>query len=318
MSEKLISVIIPAYNHEKYVQETIRSVIAQTYGHIELIIIDDGSKDSTLEKIREMEPECAQRFARFLYQTQENQGTCVTLNRLLSLAQGEYVALIASDDKYTPNALADMSRVLDRKKNVALVVGENAFMDGESKLCYWDEEKNNVYEPRQARWLSFTDHLRETSHLDFRSRKFGSYGELLKSNHIANGYLIRRSIFEKTGEFTKEAPLEDHWLMLQIAKHARMKHIDTTTFYYRWHAANTIKQTEKMQAIMQKTLQYEYACVKAQNNKKALRCFREIPYIFLFKIPGIASAYKVKTETERLLYLNLFGYDILLSRKKRK
>ena len=50
----LVSVIIPAYNHENYIQEAIKSIIAQTYKNIELIILDDGSKDSTWQKIQEL------------------------------------------------------------------------------------------------------------------------------------------------------------------------------------------------------------------------------------------------------------------------
>ena len=52
--DKLVSVIIPAYNHEQYIQESIKSVINQTYQNIELVVIDDGSKDSTWQKICEM------------------------------------------------------------------------------------------------------------------------------------------------------------------------------------------------------------------------------------------------------------------------
>ena len=62
MSKTLVSVIIPAYNHEKYVQETIKSIINQTYQNIELIVIDDGSKDSTWQKILEMKDKCGRRF----------------------------------------------------------------------------------------------------------------------------------------------------------------------------------------------------------------------------------------------------------------
>lgn len=71
MIEKLISVLVPAYNHEQYIQETIRSVIGQSYKNIELIILDDGSSDKTLEKIKELESECNERFVRFEYSSQK-------------------------------------------------------------------------------------------------------------------------------------------------------------------------------------------------------------------------------------------------------
>ncbi len=93
MSNPLVSVIIPAYNHENYVQECINSIIEQTYKNIELIIVDDGSKDSTWNKIQEMKAVCEKRFVRVHFETKENEGTCKTLNKLLSLAKGEFIYL---------------------------------------------------------------------------------------------------------------------------------------------------------------------------------------------------------------------------------
>ena len=146
----LISVIISAYNHEKYVQETINSIIAQTYKNIELLIIDDGSSDSTLQKIEEMRAVCENRFIRFDVQTQGNKGIIPTMNLLLELAQGEYVFTIASDDKAAPNALAELHNFLSEHEDYAIVVGENKFIDENSKPCYWDKNKNVIYNIEEA------------------------------------------------------------------------------------------------------------------------------------------------------------------------
>ena len=70
-SEQLVSVIIPAYNHERFVQQTIRSIIGQSYKNIELIIIDDGSTDSTWLKINELKKECEERFSRVVFKTKK-------------------------------------------------------------------------------------------------------------------------------------------------------------------------------------------------------------------------------------------------------
>ena len=101
-TDDLISVIVPAYNHEKYIEECIRSIMAQTYQNIELLVIDDGSKDGTFEILKALKPECEKRFVRVVFETQENQGTRVTLNRLIDLAQGQYLYTIASDDMAKP------------------------------------------------------------------------------------------------------------------------------------------------------------------------------------------------------------------------
>jgi glycosyltransferase involved in cell wall biosynthesis len=98
-SSPLISVIIPAYNHERFIGPAIESVLQQTWKHLELIVIDDGSKDST--------GKVAQSYTdpRLSYYHQENQDAYNTINRGLSLAKGEYIAILNSDDIYTTDRL---------------------------------------------------------------------------------------------------------------------------------------------------------------------------------------------------------------------
>ena len=140
----LISVVIPAYNHEKYVQECIESVIAQTYKNVELIVIDDGSKDNTWNKICELKEKCEKRFVNVIFETQKNQGTCITLNKLIDYSKGDFVAIIASDDKYLPNAIELLYNYLAEHSDVGLVHGLNLIMDENSRQCYWKDSVNMV------------------------------------------------------------------------------------------------------------------------------------------------------------------------------
>lgn len=77
--QPLVSVVIPCYNHEQFVQEAIQSVIDQDYTNIELLIIDDGSKDSSAEKIEKLIAVCKQRFNRFEFKSRANKGISATL-----------------------------------------------------------------------------------------------------------------------------------------------------------------------------------------------------------------------------------------------
>lgn len=97
-SNPLVSVVIPCYNHENFVQDSIQSVIDQTYDNIELIVIDDGSKDNSVLKIQEMIAACKERFVRFEFKYRENKGLCATLNEALQWSDGEYFSPLASDD----------------------------------------------------------------------------------------------------------------------------------------------------------------------------------------------------------------------------
>lgn len=314
----LVSVIIPAYNHSQYIQEAIQSVIGQTYKNIELIVIDDGSKDDTWTKINEMKNVCEERFVRVVFETQQNKGTCLTLNKLLQLAEGEYIQLLASDDKFSPESTQILHKFLSQHSDYALAVGKNEFIDEKGIICYWDHNRNNVYDKETAKYKSFTDIQNQFVNLE--SEDFGSYEMLLKANHIPNGYLIRKSIFDKIGYFRPEAPLEDYWLMLQIAKYAKMKYIDATTFYYRWHGANTANQIEKMLKLTNVTLSYEIESVRSSDNKQIKNILEK--YLLsmqkrkiLFKIPFIMQLYKRKLETKKELVLKLFNYEFTLYSK---
>ena len=272
MNSPLVSVLIPAYNHEQYVKSTIQSILMQDYPEIELIIIDDGSMDNTLQIIKEMRDECEKRFTRVDISTQENQGTCVTLNRLISKAAGEYVLLIASDDELLPGAISAMVRQLESKPEAGLVVGHNVIMDSEGKACFWDASRNNVYIPEKAKYLSFSAFLDATTYPTTHP-KWGTYEALLQCNHIPNGYLIRKSILDQIPPFTREAPLEDWWLMLQIAKISRIVSINKETFRYRWHANNTIKQTERMRVFGEQTINWEKEYISNLPNKTWQKIF---------------------------------------------
>ncbi len=254
----LVSVLMPAYNHARFIKPSIDSVINQTYQNIELLIVDDGSTDETFEVIKEYSLKCSERFIRFENFYQENHGTCYTLNRLLDMARGEYVLLLASDDILADNAIEEEVFVLDENADISLVVGVNKIIDSDGKVCFWDKDRNIVYEEVNARWKDFSHFISDTTGVNFYdANQFGRYDELLKCNHIANGYLIRRSIFDLIGNFTTQAPLEDYWLMLQIAKYSKMYHIPNTTFYYRWHANNTAGQMARMASLVNKTVEYE-------------------------------------------------------------
>lgn len=91
MSEPLVSIIIPCYNAEKYVGEAIQSALDQTYPHKEVIVIDDGSTDGSLEVIRSFGD-------RVRWETGPNRGACAARNRGLKIARGEFIQFLDADD----------------------------------------------------------------------------------------------------------------------------------------------------------------------------------------------------------------------------
>ena len=98
MALPLVTIAMPAYNHENYIEEAINSVIDQTYQNIEFIIINDGSSDTTGNIIKSLENKCKNRFVNYVYIEQENKGISYTLNKILTMAKGEYFIVSSSDD----------------------------------------------------------------------------------------------------------------------------------------------------------------------------------------------------------------------------
>lgn len=99
MSLPLVSVIIPAYNGDRFISEAIESVLQQTYQHFEIIVVDDGSTDRTSIVLQPY-------FDRIHYRQQQNQGVAVARNRGLELAKGELIAFLDQDDTFLPDKLS--------------------------------------------------------------------------------------------------------------------------------------------------------------------------------------------------------------------
>ena len=112
MSSPLISVVIPAYNHERFVGEAVQSVLTQTCSDLELIVVDDGSTDRTGEVVKGFTDH------RLHYYYQENQDAFNTINRGMSLAKGRYISILNSDDVYVENRLERLVESLELKKGV--------------------------------------------------------------------------------------------------------------------------------------------------------------------------------------------------------
>lgn len=291
--EVLVSVVIPAYNHELYAQNSIKSIISQTYKRIELIVIDDGSTDETWNKIIELKNVCENRFERVVFQTQKNIGTGATLNELIGLCKGDYVYVIASDDVSVPTAIREQLECLRVEKKYALCVGDNAFIDSAGNECYQDANGNFTNDKKSAKFFTFGQALQFSRKLNFATDDFGKYSELYKINHVPNGYLIRKKAL-KGFRFSTDAPLEDWALMLFLAKYYKFKYINKVLFKYRQHNANTIKNVGSIYKKDLRTRLNEQAVLRT------LRLWRCLPGVRVF-------AGEKKRELERMWRLLLKG-----------
>jgi len=261
----LVTICIPAYNHERYVGQTIQSVIDQTYENIELIIINDGSTDKTDEIIRKYIPECEKRFVRFEYRNRENKGLSATLNEAVDWAKGKYFSPIASDDvllKDKISVLVDKLESLD--DSYAAAFGNAIFIDENGKEIYLDPI---TLTPtcKEKGFNLFLDLATFRLNLNYKDQKlFGSYETLLFGNYLpAPAFLGKIDEIKKVGRWTEGNVVEDWEMWLKLSKKYKFAYVDKPVVLYRWHTTNSTK-------LIAKNIYYDVINLLKKEKKYAL------------------------------------------------
>jgi alpha-1,3-rhamnosyltransferase len=231
-NEPLVSIVVPVYNHEKYVAATVRSLIAQTYSNLELIVINDGSQDSSLDVVHQLATDCQYRFKRYLELDQLNEGGAAALNRGIEASQGELLFFIASDDLVEPGAIKVLVPEMLQDPELGLVCGDADFIDGNGASI----EREAYNGKRFSSFVRF--HIESKSGFDLAA-DFGTYGSFIDHNYIPIGLLIRKCYFLRSGCYDPTFVLEDWGAWLSLSKICRFKFVDQILCHYRLHGENT-------------------------------------------------------------------------------
>lgn len=256
VEEDLVSVGIPAYNHENYIQETIRSIINQTYKNIELIILDDGSTDKTWEKILELEDECKKRFTNIHFEKQKNIGCTKTNAKLISLATGKYYMIIASDDLAKPNAIEIEYEFLKNNPDYILCAGDNDLIDSSSNVIAMDENRHVA--TRRSKFIFYT-HVEHSAYdlsrsfqddyakrCDWRKVEAITYADLWRGNKIPNVGLYRLDLLKQVDLNNPMYPIDDWAIHIQLLKIGKYKVLPDILGTYRIHENQQIKNNDKL------------------------------------------------------------------------
>jgi glycosyltransferase involved in cell wall biosynthesis len=123
----LVSIAIPAYNHGRYLDEAIHSVLDQDYPRIELIVLDDGSTDNTRDVL-------ARYARRFFWETQENIGQARTLNKAWHMAKGDILAYLSADDILLPHAVSRGVSCLQAHRDAIVAYSDFNLIDTHSRI----------------------------------------------------------------------------------------------------------------------------------------------------------------------------------------
>lgn len=252
-SRELVSVVVPAYNHELYVGACLESIVSQTHRDLELLIIDDGSTDSTNAIIGEVIDSNETRFERVVHISRQNKGKAQTLNELLGRARSEYVFLLDSDDTAKPEAIATLFGFLSHNHQYALAAGDNEIIDSSGNRVYWDRERRNIPDGPDVAYRTFADFLRVVHpDVDFGTNSFGAPRSFIRGNYIPNGQLFRVSAIRTVGGY-KDRTLEDWYINSKLASRYKIAYIDEILASYRWHDGNAIKNGERMAELTART-----------------------------------------------------------------
>ncbi len=214
--QPLVSVIIASYNHAPYIEDSILSVLGQTYPHIELLVIDDGSTDDSVERIQRL-----QAIHGFDFRVQENQGLTRTLNGGIARSHGELIATFGSDDIMLPDRIAIQVAHMADKPEVGICAGNIELIDANGEL----------YPEKRQR--------RDTP---FRRSDFEDMFLERKPYPPAPTLLFRREALEKVGGFDPSIRLEDLYIELKITRAGYViDGLPVLMARYRKHATNSYK-----------------------------------------------------------------------------
>lgn len=213
--EKKVSLIIPIYNGEKYIVETLNSVIHQTYKNIDVLCIIDGTKDRSKELIEAIAD------SRITVMEQENHGASWTRNMAISLVSGEYVWFLDQDDNLMPGCIEAAVAEIERTGSIGVAVNGH-LIDSNSQII--------------RRMYRF-------------NKPILSLRKLVKGNQLSttSQVLLRRDAMLRNGGFDIDAGIADDWDMwIRVVREGKLVFLDQQLMQYRLHESNHSKNFEKM------------------------------------------------------------------------
>lgn len=210
MDNNLVSIIIPVYNVARYLDDCLKSVLKQTYKNLEIIIIDDGSTDESLEICRLY----AAKDKRLTVIHQENSGVSAARNAGLSIMTGKYVLFIDSDDRIEQNMVGILVKEIEENaKNDAVFCGYKEFEDETDKII-------KEVAPSKSKRVDRDNGVAEI---------FGEYSTMLWNK------MFRCSIIDKSDVFdvTLKIGEDELWMVNVLKKANNIMLIGTPLYYYR-------------------------------------------------------------------------------------
>ena len=245
----MISVVIPAYNHELFIGAAVDSVLQQSWCDLELIVIDDGSTDRTGEIVQGYDD------SRLTYLHQDNQDAFNTINRGLDLAQGDFIAILNSDDVYTLDRLQHL--VDAQQATGAQCLFSDVIPVSDSGEKFTDPEFGwNVWHRKNR---------------DFYFQCKDLYSAFLKGNFMVttSNLFMTRAAVDKVGKFCSMRYLHDYDFIfrMMLAFPGKVQYLaDEQLLYYRIHSGNTLGEAAILGREQDKEVIRKYLLARVPEN----------------------------------------------------
>ena len=220
----LVSVIVPVYNSINYIKDCVESVLNQTYNNIELILIDDGSKDESYEHILKYYSKL-KNVKVITHENRQNKGVTETRRLGIKSASGEYLAFLDADDYFEIDKIQNQIEIISNNPEIVLVHSRIKFISeiSNDKFCY-----------------DFS--------LGDNDKKYNiDLNEFINVNHICNStVLVRKDLFNKISFTVNQAFQYEDWIQwVLLSQYGQFYYMNTITCNYRYHSASSTANHNK-------------------------------------------------------------------------
>lgn len=253
MSDPLVSVVIPAYNHERFIGAAIDSVLQQTVSDFELIVIDDGSTDNTGEIVQSYQDK------RISYTWQENQDAFNTINRGMGKAQGRFISILNSDDIYSLNRLEKLLAYQNKTEAECLFTGVIPISDEGDEFTDPDFGWNQWHNRAMA-------YHKECGDL---------YTAFLRSNLMVttSNLFMTAEAARRVGKFCTLRYLHDYdYIFRMMLAYPDGVHYleDEKLLYYRIHSGNTLSEAAIKGRLQDQEVIKQYMLARVPDDVKGI------------------------------------------------
>lgn len=227
----LVSVLVPSFNHSKYVIECLESVRDSDYNYLELIVIDDGSTDNSVELIDSWLNRNKSHFARTVFIQQENAGICKTLNKLVKIAHGAFLVIVASDDKLLSHGISIRVAALQENPDWLAVYGDCTLIDSSGEILA-NSAMTYLYKANKQALINSNFIAREL---------------ILHWSVPGPVFMARRKCYDTTqgvGLYNEGSSFEDRDYYLRLLSKRALGYIDLPVAAYRLHGSNISRNVD--------------------------------------------------------------------------